>query len=287
MSSAALSESVEPVAIPVTDGLVLRGDARGDPDGRIVVLLHGGGQTRHAWTETAEALAARGFRALALDLRGHGDSDWDAEGRYDFPNYGADTEELLRQLPRPSVLVGASLGGISSLMAAGLGPQERCAGLVLVDVAPHIEPQGAERVLRFMGASPDGFGSLEEVAAAVAAYNPHRTRPPDLRNLEKNLRRRPEGRWVWHWDPKFLTVDRSSDRGRSALLERAARALRAPTLLVRGRQSDILSEEGVRRFRALVPHAHFSDVSGAGHMVAGDRNDAFTQAVLEFLAAIG
>ena len=279
------SGELETLAVPVSHGLVLRGDGRGDPEGRIVVLLHGGGQTRHAWTETAEALAGAGFRALAFDLRGHGESDWDPEGRYDFPHYADDTEQLLQSLPRPAVLVGASLGGIASLVAAGLGPQACCAGLVLVDVAPHIEPQGAERVLRFMGARPDGFATLEEVAEAVAAYNPHRRRPPDLRNLEKNLRRRADGRYVWHWDPRFLEVDRS-DRGRSEMMEQAARSLRAPTLLVRGRQSDLLSEEGAQRFLALVPHAQFRDVSGAGHMVAGDRNDAFTDAVLQFLAAI-
>lgn len=283
---AGTAEPVEQLRIEVADGLVLRGEAWGDPGARPVLLLHGGGQTRHSWTETSQRLAAAGLRALAVDLRGHGESDWDPAGGYDFGWFAQDVEALLRSLPRPGVVVGASLGGIAALVAVGLEVPERCKGLVLVDVAPRIEPSGARRVLDFMASAPDGFASVEEAAAAVAAYNPHRRRPPDLRNLEKNLRRRSDGRWVWHWDPKFLEIDRRRP-GRADILSEAARALRVPTLLVRGRQSDLLSEEGARDFLALVPHARFRDVSGAGHMVAGDRNDAFTEAVLEFVASLG
>jgi len=286
IATALSRDAVEPWAVAGADGLTLRGDARGDASAQPVLLLHGGGQTRHSWTETAERLAKAGFRALALDLRGHGESDWDPTGAYDFRGFAADVEAVLASFARPVVAVGASLGGIAALVAVGTGSQARCAGLVLVDVAPRIEPAGAARVLSFMAAAPDGFESIEAAATAVAAYNPHRRRTPDLRNLEKNLRRRSDGRWVWHWDPKFLAVDRSNPR-RTDVLDDAARALRVPTLLVRGRQSDLLSEEGARHFLELVPHATFCDVSGAGHMVAGDRNDAFSDAVLEFLASLG
>jgi pimeloyl-ACP methyl ester carboxylesterase len=159
---------------------------------------------------------------------------------------------------------------------------------VLVDVAPRIEPAGVQRIGAFMTGHLDGFESVEQVADAVAAYNPHRPRPTDLRGLQKNLRQR-DGRWYWHWDPRFVQGKfGSSDETRTVQLEphrlqRAAKALRVPVLLVRGRMSDLLSAEGARELQALVPHARLVDVAGAGHMVAGDRNDLFNDAVTSFL----
>src|SRR5690606_34836338 len=147
------------------------------------------------------------------------------------------------------------------------------------DVAHRIEVQGRDRIGDFMTAAPDGFASLEEAADAIAAYNPHRPRPKDLSGLRKNLRQREDGSWGWHWDPAFVHGRfGSADETRSSLvradrLEAAAKALRLPTLLVRGRRSDLLSEEGAQDFLRIVPHARFADVAGAGHMVAGDRND--------------
>ncbi len=274
--------TLRPVEVVTRAGIVLRGDAYGEPEGRPVLLLHGGGQTRQSWRETALRLSRVGFCAVAMDLRGHGESDWSASGDYEFHAFAEDAVDLLYAQPRPTILVGASLGGIAGLVAVERASSSSCGGLVLVDVAPRIEPAGAARVLQFMAAHPNGFGSVEEAAAAVASYNPRRARAPDLGNLSKNLRRRDDGRFVWHWDPRFLDVDRSRP-GRFDILERAARSLRIPTLLVRGRESDLLSEEGVRDFLEMVPHARFCDVSGAGHMVVGDRNDVFAQAVLEFI----
>jgi pimeloyl-ACP methyl ester carboxylesterase len=141
-----------------------------------------------------------------------------------------------------------------------------------------------QRIVAFMKHRPEGFGSLEEAADSIAAYRQHRARPSDLAGLAKNLRRGEDGRWRWHWDPRFLSEER---RARTSLtpdrLLGAARGLRVPTLLVRGRISDVVSPEGAAEFQAAVPHARYADVSGAGHMVAGDRNDLFTDAVLEFL----
>jgi pimeloyl-ACP methyl ester carboxylesterase len=194
--------------------------------------------------------------------------------------------------PCAPVLVGASLGGLASLVAIAEAPDPDAVAraLILVDVAPHLEPAGVARIGEFMLGHLDGFASLEEVADAVAAYNPHRPRPTDLSGLRKNVRQREDGRWYWHWDPAFLSGG-SIDEPRSYMnedrLDAAARSLRLPTLLVRGRQSDVLSEQGARDLLALVPHAGYVDVGGAGHMVAGDRNDAFNAAVTSFLDSLG
>jgi pimeloyl-ACP methyl ester carboxylesterase len=273
------------------DGLRLAADALGPPDGHPVVLLHGGGQTRHAWGTTLQAVADHGWRGYSVDLRGHGDSEWDPEGDYTLGAFAADVLAITAALPEPPVLIGASLGGIASLTAVGEADDSTrvARALVLVDIAPRIEGDGVARIGKFMTEHLDGFASLEEVADAVAAYNPHRPRPANLDGLRKNVRQRPDGRWVWHWDPRFVAGRfGSTDETRSSMtdptrLRDAARALTIPTLLVRGRMSDLLSEEGAKELLELVPHARYADVAGAGHMVAGDRNDLFNDAVVDFL----
>jgi non-heme chloroperoxidase len=273
-------------------GVTLAADVYGPAGGAPVVLLHGGGQTRHAWGDTAEVLAGRGRRAFTVDLRGHGDSEWAPDGDYSLDAFVADLRAVVAAVGGRPALVGASLGGITSLTLVGESADPVADALVLVDVAPRIEVEGVERIHNFMAGHPDGFASLEEVADAVAAYNPHRPRPANLEGLRKNVRMRADGRWAWHWDPRFLsgrdpTSDGGADETRSLTdrdrLERAARSVTIPTMLVRGRVSDLLSEAGARELLALVPHARLVDVAGAGHMVAGDRNDLFNDAVVGFL----
>jgi len=272
------------------DGLRLRADEFGDPTDPPVILLHGGGQTRFAWGTTAQVLADRGWHAYRVDLRGHGESEWPDDGDYSLEAFSDDVQVIAAGMPTLPVLVGASLGGISSMTAIGESATPVAKGLVLVDVAPTIEPEGVERIGAFMSANLEtGFASLEDVADAVAAYNPHRPRPTDLSGLKKNVRQREDGRWVWHWDPRFMSGTRGSrDETRATLVQQdrliaAARAVKVPTLLVRGRVSDLLSEAGAKELLTLIPHAEYVDVDGAGHMVAGDKNDLFNDAIIGFL----
>ena len=279
------------VHIAGAGGLSLAADVGGPEDGPPVVLLHGGGQTRHSWSGTWKVLAETGWRAWSVDLRGHGESEWSPEGDYSMDAFAGDVVAIAGSLSRPPILVGASLGGLSSLVAVAETPgqAELARALVLVDVAHQMEAGGRERIGSFMTSAPDGFASLDEAADAIAAYNPHRPRPKDLTGLAKNLRQRDDGRWVWHWDPRFVSGKFGSpDETRSSVidparLERAVATLAIPTLLVRGRSSDLLSEAGAQDFLRRVPHAEYADVAGAGHMVAGDRNEVFNQAILGFL----
>ena len=265
-------------------GLNLVADAWGTPDAPPVLLLHGGGQTRHAWGGTARMLASQGRYAVALDMRGHGHSDWAVDGDYYIDAFVADLHSVLCHFTQRPVLVGASLGGITSLLAEGEALESVCAGLVLVDITPRAEPEGVKRIRDFMTSRPDGFASLDEAADAVAAYLPHRPRPKNLHGLAKNLRLRDNGRYYWHWDPQLM-VDNNRRRDADRLLN-AARALTVPTLLVRGKLSDVVSDATQAEFLEAVPHAKHVDVSGAGHMVAGDQNDAFSKGILEFLASL-
>lgn len=265
-------------------GIGLAGDSWGDPDGPLVILQHGGGQTRHAWKGVGRLLAADGYHAVAFDARGHGDSDWAPDGAYGQDVMVKDlllvAEALGKQHP---VLVGASMGAGTSLIAVGENRIDATA-IVLVDMAPRIDPQGAERIHAFMDQRPEGFASLEEVADAIASYQPHRKRQRNLHGLAKNVRLRADGRYHWHWDPKFRSGALRLEL-RQARLEACARRLSLPTLLVRGALSDVLSEAGAREFLELCPRAEYVNVAGAGHMVAGDRNDVFADAVIDFLAA--
>jgi pimeloyl-ACP methyl ester carboxylesterase len=254
----------------------------------LVMLLHGGGQTRHSWHGTAAALAGQRWTTLTYDARGHGGSDWASSGDYSVDAYVTDLRLVIDQVapPRPLVLVGASLGGMTILIGQAETPG-LADGIVLVDIVPKPQLGGVERIQRFMTANPDGFASLDEAAAAIRAYNPHRGRPRDHSGLSKNLRQGDDGRWHWHWDPRILGSgsDLQSLLDGTRATEAAAR-LSVDTLLVSGGDSDVVRQEDVLRFRALVPAAQTANVAGAGHMVAGDRNDRFADVIGRFLARI-
>ncbi|HAC79159.1 MAG: alpha/beta hydrolase [Candidatus Binatia bacterium] len=266
-------------------GNPLHADCFGPPDGAPIVFVHGGGQTRHSWHATARTLADLGWFSIALDQRGHGDSAWDTEGRYHYTDFAGDLEAVVQSLDQKPVLVGASLGGIACLLAEGGRPQPFARALILVDIAARMDPAGAQRIMDFMLANPEGFPDLDAAADAVAAYNPHRPRPASNEGLAKNLRLGDDGRWRWHWDPRFMSI-KGRPQDSETVLDDAARALTLPTLLIRGQKSDLLTMEQVEHFLGLAPHAQFTDVGGAGHMVAGDRNDVFSEAVLQFLDSL-
>ena len=256
-----------------------------------VILLHGGGQTRHSWRGTARLLAARGFTCLVYDQRGHGDSSWIEDGDYSFDAFAGDLKAAAQLMQKRTghapAIVGASLGGMAGMLAVAQGPPEAYASLVLVDITPNMKLEGVEKVLGIMGErATSGFASLEEAADAIARYLPHRPRPSSLSGLAKNLRRDSDGRYRWHWDPKFLDQRHEIDEHRKAIESRmtaAAQTIKIPVLLVRGRDSELVGTEQVNAFLQLVPHAETADVSGARHMVAGDRNDVFCNAVTAFL----
>jgi pimeloyl-ACP methyl ester carboxylesterase len=263
-------------------GIAIVADALGPKDAPPVLFMHGGGQTRQSWGKAIAQAAAHGYRAISVDLRGHGESGWSPDGQYGMESFAGDIRKIIAIFSQPPVLVGASLGGLVGMTLAS-SPPPPVRGLVLVDVAVHLEEEGTREIGNFMGSAPNGFANLEEAADAVAAYLPHRTRPKDTSGLMRNLRLREDGRLHWHWDPAFTRIDPGARRGFSTDFEDAAKALKLPVLLIRGGRSRVLSPEGAQAFLKLVPQAEFVDVAGADHMVAGDANDSFNEAVLAFL----
>jgi pimeloyl-ACP methyl ester carboxylesterase len=257
-----------------------------------VIMLHGGGQTRHSWDAAAQRIASLGHPVYSVDQRGHGESSWVPSGKYTFPDFAKDLVAVTRQVhalhrSKP-VVVGASLGGFAGMLAEGQENPGGLAALVLVDITPRIDMGGVAKILGFMGDRvEDGFENVEEAAEAIARYLPNRVKPADLSGLSKNLRLHDDGRYRWHWDPAFLKAKQKNDPRLAAEVQEnmlaAAGNLSLPVLLIRGQNSELVSMEHVKEFQQRVPHAKFTDIRDAGHMVAGDKNDVFASAVEEFL----
>ena len=274
--------STEEITFSVPEGLRIAAEALGPANGLPVLMLHGGGQTRRSWKPSLQTLAGLGYRGYCLDARGHGDSDRHGEGNYTVDAFHRDLLSVIANIGRAPVLIGASLGGIVSLLAAGEGGPAVARALVLVDIAVRTNPSGVARIQAFMRANPRGFASLEEAADAVAAYAADRPRPKSVEGLRHNLRQA-GGRYHWHWDERFLDSWHASHQAAADRLERAARMLEIPVLIVHAGRSDVLGAREVAHLRDLVPHAEYVRVEHASHMVVGDRNSDFNKAILHFL----
>ena len=277
---------------PVTErlttpsGITLEFDLWGKIKRDAILLLHGGGQTRHSWNATAEKITQVDGCAITMDLRGHGDSDWSHGGDYELSDFSEDVAFLIDTLEIQPSLVGASLGGLVGIYLEGRYSPGSISALVLVDIVPNINVLGAEKIKDFMlEHSKTGFTSLSEVSDILSEYNPHREKSSDLEGLKKNLRKRGE-KWFWHWDPLFISSERGKenpDMRNPELLNELCSNISVPLLLVRGKLSDLVTDIQVREFLERFPEASFADVGGAGHMVVGDKNDAFANEVIEFL----
>jgi flavin reductase (DIM6/NTAB) family NADH-FMN oxidoreductase RutF/pimeloyl-ACP methyl ester carboxylesterase len=259
-------------------GLSLAAEGFGSPDHPAVVLLHGGAQSRGVWRVAARALAAAGRYAITVDLRGHGQSDWATDGRYDLEAFAEDLRAILVQLQKRPVVVGASLGGYVALAALQGSGAALASGLVLVDAALSMNPSGRERFGDILRRHALGFANLDEAAWAADELSPRRWSDPI--ELERHLRRGDSGRYFWTWDPHF-------PEGFGALpfpdLAPAAAGLALPTLVMHGAGSEVVGRSEIARFRALMPSAEVVRIEDAGHLLAMEQFDAFNAALLEFL----
>lgn len=278
-------------SIKGADGFDLAAEITGAPDAMPVLLAHGGGQTRRAWKRVTTDLADAGYCAIAFDMRGHGDSAWSDAGAYEIRDFAADLVALASGMDRKPALVGASLGGLAGLLAEGELAHGSFASLTLVDIAPRMEPDGVMRVVGFMEQHVEtGFASPDEAAGVIARYMPHRGKRGAGAGLRHYLRQKDDGRFYWHWDPAFIrnimAAKRSNPDNQELQfqeLSRAAASLTLPLHLIRGAASDLVSEEAVAHLQQVAPHAEYTDIADATHMVVGDANDAFSNAILVFL----
>jgi non-heme chloroperoxidase len=275
------------ISFSLSQDFQIAAEAWGNPDHPPVLMLHGIGQSKQSWGDTASKIAQNGWYAIALDARGHGDSSWDKNGNYKMADNVADLQAVINILDTRPAIVGASMGGMTAMLAEGYASKSICKALILVDIVPRPDPKGVARIFAFMSAYLDGFESLEKAAKAVGQYMPHRSLAEVEKSLARNLKQRSDQRWYWHWDPAILnnfkvdTTDNQQDRAEKLL--QAARNLTVPTLVVRGGMSDVVSAEAMQELLSVAPQLESVDVAEAHHMVAGDSNEAFSEAVIQFL----
>lgn len=265
-------------------GLLIAADAFGDPAGTPILFMHGGGQSRSAWRGAARRLATQGYRTLTIDLRGHGESDWAPDGVYSFDRYTADLEALVDWLGAPAILVGASLGGHVALVAASQRP-DIARAVALADVTPWIDEDDADGMRQAMRRTALGFDSIEQAAEMVDQLRgtASRGKPEGLRPF---LRNGADGRLYWRWDPRFLDDRFVRHGGEGGMFHQAASRLTVPTLLMHAEFSTIVEPAQVERFKQVLPALRCVEIKGVGHMVTGDSNDAYAEALLSFLETL-
>jgi len=281
-----LDTPASPFRFRTRDGVELAGDRYGHPADRPVLFAHGFGQTRHAWTATAQSLSRLGYCCHAIDGRGHGASGREPTGHYRLDQFVTDAREMTAHVGGKPVWIGASMGGLVGLLTEAATDTGVFGALVMVDITPRWEADGVARIMTFMRARPEGFASLEDAQSAVSDYLPHRAANKSPERLAKLLVRAEDGRWRWHWDPRLLDTMVQEAPQWLERLNAAARKLRLPVLLVSGGRSDVVSDATIAEFRELVPHAEHVRIPHATHMVAGDDNDRFSGEIARYLQRV-
>jgi pimeloyl-ACP methyl ester carboxylesterase len=256
-------------------------------EGRPTILfLHGGGLTAHTWDMVC--LAMRGdYRCIAPDLRGHGDSEWSPVEDYELETLAADVARFADHLALERfVLVGMSLGGLAAIEYAS-DHHERLAGVVIVDIGPEVQEQGASKIRQFM-AGPGQFDSIEDYVLRAKAFNPRRDEDLLRRSLLNNLRQTPKGKWVWKWDPRpRAKADPEARKRRHGLLWERIERIDCAALVMRGERSDMFHDSDAEKLTKHLPRGRWMTIADAGHTIQGDNPRGFVAALRPFLSEIG
>lgn len=283
--------AMEPIKhrIPVSDGLELN-VLEWSKDGVPMILLHGGGNEAHLWDDFVPCVAKH-YRVIAVDQRGHGDSDWDSEGRYDTEHLVNDLEALTDSLAIDRfVLIGFSMGGRVSMGFAGRHP-ERLAGLVLIDIGPELDPRGIIRIGQENQSQRAAvFTSIDEYTALLSLNYPAGQPDALIRMARHGLRQRDDGLFELKSDPKLRRARADDDAARAkenAFIQEQWDALAkipCPTLVVRGAASDILSPDiADRMVDEVLKNGQLAIIPQAAHSVMTDNPKAFDEAVSRFV----
>lgn len=272
------------VSLTGPDNNTLIGDICNASGGPTAILLHGGGQSRSSWRIATQRLGNAQLKACAIDLRGHGDSDWSPDGDYHIDRFVADLVSVIEQLGSPAVLIGASFGGHVSLLAAARHPS-LVRAIVLCDVTPWIEGEATKAMRYTMFTAAAGFASVQDAAKHIDEIRGYPSKL-DANRLRRHMRQDAEGRLYWRWDPQFFLSQDTQNEDLTELLTAAAENLKIPTLLIRAEQSEIVTPQQIAKFARMVPHASTAVIAGARHTVSADDNDKYASLILGFLDSL-
>ena len=270
---------ITPVEYKTPDGLILRADVGGKLGAPTLVMMHGGGQTRHSWSRAMNHLIEKGYYVVNYDARGHGDSDWAPKGDYNVVTMAADLRAVLATISGRVAIIGASMGGLAAFYAIGTAERPIAEALVMGDVVLNPTEEGTARTRAFMLAHQDGFATLEEAAEVIASYTGHK-RSGNLEGLRRNLRQRENGRLYWHWDGRLLDQDLQARR---TMLHEVAPKVTLPLMLMRGGKSLVTTDANVAEMKQAVPQLEVQIIPNAGHMITGDDNETFATGIDGFL----
>ena len=259
-------------------------DIYGPNEGPTTILLHGGGQSRSSWRIASRRLGNAQFKACALDLRGHGDSDWSPDGDYRIERFVADLVGVIEALGSPAILIGASFGGHVSLVTAARHPS-LVRALVLCDVTPWIEGEATKAMRAAFHTAAAGFPSVQDAASHIDEMRGFPSNL-DADRLHRHMRRGDDGRLYWRWDPQFFLSQETQDENLTELLTAATTDLKTPTLLIRAELSEVVTPQQISKFAQMVPHAHMAEIAGARHTVSADDNEEYASIILGFLDGI-
>lgn len=233
-----------------------------------LVLVHGGAQNAHTWDTVALAL---GRPLVAVDLPGHGHSDWRDDGSYGPPDNAEAVARVVEALaPEAAAVVGMSLGGLTTVVLASRHP-ELVRKAVIVDVTPGTDHAKAAPIVNFVN-GPETFESFEEILERTIAFNPTRSESSLRRGVLHNAHRREDGKWVWRYD----RLDRIRREAAEGVVDFGelwddVSAITCPILLVRGGTSGVVGDEDVEEWVRRQPGTEVVVVEGAGHSVQGDK----------------
>ena len=254
----------------------------GDPTLPTLLLLHGGNQSAHSWDLVSLHLADR-FHILALDQRGHGDSEWARDADYSSNAMASDASAVLEELNIASVtVIGHSMGGMNTMRLAVDEPH-RSDRIVLVDIGPELSDQGTKSIRSFVTENRE-FDDVEHFVQSVQKYDPYRSREHIERTVKYNLLQRADGKYVSKRDhgPRLATTRTQREQSDLFSLQDAA-SITQPTLLIRGADSNVLTADAAQRFADALPNGQLVTVPDSGHNVHGQNTVGFLQALVPFL----
>lgn len=251
-----------------------------------MLLLHGGRQTAHSWDFFSLAMRSE-HHVYALDQRGHGDSDWAPDGDYSRQAHLKDIHGFGRAMGLDRFrLIGLSMGGMNSITYAATYP-ENVEALVIVDVGPEIMRENAEEQRRFNREANEL--DFDELIERAHRFNPRRSKEHLANSLKHNLRELPNGKWTWKFDPVILHPDAHRNYASASTIDELwglARTITSPTLIVRGGESQVFSQEQAEKLNAAIAGSRLVTIPKAGHTVPGDNPAAFEAAVRAFFAQL-